>query len=274
MTGNSANVTEMREAAALMKDAGLEVYEVSGWTSRGRDAGLNAWALIAHHTAATGDITDMLCNGRPDLAGPLCNFELQKLGRWGLLASGRANHAGEATISSSESYGIEATGPQDYPDTYGPGSFPDNYDSYEVGCACILAAMGADVDDLKGHKEIATPAGRKIDPYFDMGSFRKGVAAGGTGEEDFLSAEAERQVEEIYTGLVVPGTTTVAQSFEKLFNRVKTIEDAIQVPGATTPQQSFEILYRRIQKIEDGLDLICENLGIPFEQVDSSTITG
>jgi hypothetical protein len=81
-------------------------------------------------------------------------------------------------------------------------------------------------------------------------------------------------LENIYQGMVVPGTTTVTESFEKLFNRVKAIESAIQVPGATTPEQGFEILYRRVQKIEDGLDLICENLGIPFDQVDTSTITG
>jgi hypothetical protein len=270
MAGNSANVAEMREAGALMVDAGLAVYEVSGWTTRGRSADLYPWALIAHHTAATTDITEMLCNGRSDLPGPLCNFELQKNGRWGLLASGRANHAGEATITNSESYGIEATGPIPI-EGYGPGAFPGNYDSYVTGCACILAAMGATTADLKAHKEIAPS--RKIDPSFDMNTFRSGVAAGGSEAQD-MTGEEHKWLENIYQGMVVPGTTTVSDSFEKLFNRVKAIESAIQVPGATTPEQGFEILYRRVQKIEDGLDLICDQLGIPFDQVDTSTITG
>jgi hypothetical protein len=178
MAGNSAAVAEMEEAAALMRDAGLDVYATSGWKDRGRSGDVNYRYLIDHHTAATHDITQMLIDGRSDLPGPLCNWELQEYGRWGLIASGRANHAGEATVSSSESYGVEATGPQNYPDTYGPAAFPDNYDSYAIGNACILAAMGAAVDVLKGHKEIAVPAGRKIDPYTDMGQMRSDTAGG------------------------------------------------------------------------------------------------
>lgn len=272
MAGNNANVTEMREAGALMVDAGLAVYEVSGWTSRGRDSGLYPWALIAHHTAATVDITEMLCNGRPDLAGPLCNFELQDSGRWGLLASGRANHAGEATIGSSESYGIEATGPHGYPGTYGPAAF-HNYDSYEVGCACILAAMGATTSDLKGHKEIATPPGRKIDPYFDMGAFRSGVAAGGGGGAD-VTGDEHKWLQAIYDAMVVPGSSNPSQPYEDNYDRVKQIASALQYPGSTTPQQGFEIVARRVQKCESAIGAICAQLNIPFTPVDVSTITG
>jgi hypothetical protein len=45
--------------------------------------------------------------------------------------------------------------------------------------------MDADISDLFGHKETARPVGRKIDPYFDMPSFRAGVESG----EDDLSVE-------------------------------------------------------------------------------------
>ena len=100
-----------------------------------------------------------------------------------------------------------------------------------------------------------------------------GIISGSAGEDD-LSAEAEKQIDAIHDGMVVPGTKTVAEAFELLFNRVKTIEDALQVPGATTVKQSVEIMYRRVQKVEDGIDLICDHLGIPFEQVDPDTITG
>jgi hypothetical protein len=263
MAGNSANVNEMREAGALMVDAGLDVYEVSGWTSRGRSSDLYPWALIAHHTAATTDITEMLCNGRSDLPGPLCNFELQKSGRWGLLASGRANHAGEATITNSESYGIEATGPIPL-DAYGPGAFP-NYDSYEVGCACILAAMGTTVDDLKGHKEIAQPPGRKIDPSFDMGTFRKSVAAGG-GMEDDLSAEAERQIKAIYDAMVVPGSTDPSEPYEKHYNLLKSVNTALSASGTTGPEQTIEYIFGRLRAVEDGIKALCDAQGIPFTE--------
>lgn len=273
MAGNTAAVAEMKEIAALMRDSGLEVYATSGWENRGRSSSVNYWAILCHHTAATDDITNMLINGRSDLPGPLCNWELQEHGRWGLIASGRANHAGEGTLASSESYGIEATGPQNYPGTYGPAAFPQNYDSYEVGVACIMAVVGADIDDVFGHKETATPPGRKIDPYFDMDAFRRGVP-GSTVEEDDLNDEQNKWLKAIHDGMVVPGTTNVSDSFEKLFNRVKTLEDAVGVQGTTSPQQSFEIVYRRVQRLEKGLDAICEHLGIPFDPVDTSTITG
>jgi hypothetical protein len=263
MAGNSANVKEMEEAAALMRDAGLTVLASSGWKDRGRSADLYPWALIAHHTAATDDITSMLINGRSDLPGPLCNFELREYGDWNLIASGRANHAGEASVTNSESYGIEATGPQGYPDTYGPKAFPGNYGSYEVGCACILAAMGAEVADLMGHKEIAPT--RKIDPYFDMGAFRKGVAAGG-GEGDDLTADESRWLKAIYDGMVVPGTTTVADGYEKLFNRVKETNTALAASGTTGPEQTVEYIFGRLRAVEDGIKALCDAQGIPFTE--------
>jgi hypothetical protein len=70
------------------------------------------WAVIAHHTAATNDSDSTLINGRSDLPGPLCNWALPENGDWVLIASGRANHAGEGSLSNFEARGIEATGPQ------------------------------------------------------------------------------------------------------------------------------------------------------------------
>jgi hypothetical protein len=180
--GSSAAAAEMKEIAALMRDSGLTVLASSGWESRGLSSSVNYWAVIAHHTAATTDIDNILINGRSDLAGPLCNWALHDNGDWVLIASGRANHAGEGTIPSSEAYGVEATGPHGYPNTYGPAAF-HNYDEYELGSACMLAVMGANINDLFGHKETARPVGRKIDPYFDMDPFRKGAAAAEEGDE-------------------------------------------------------------------------------------------
>jgi hypothetical protein len=187
MAGNSNATAMMKEAAALMDDAGLVVKASSGWESRGRSSDVNYWAVIAHHTASTSDNDSLLINGRSDLPGPLCNWALHANGDWVLIASGRANHAGEGTVSNSESQGIEATGPWGYPDTYGPAAFKQ-YDEYEIGCAALLAAMDADISDLFGHKETARPVGRKIDPYFDMPSFRTGVESG---EDELPYSEQE-----------------------------------------------------------------------------------
>jgi N-acetylmuramoyl-L-alanine amidase len=258
MAGNSANVAEMEAAAALMRDAGLTVLASSGWKDRGRSSDLYPWAVIDHHTAATDDITDMLINGRSDLPGPLCNYELREHGDWNLIASGRANHAGEASVSNSESYGIEATGPQNYPDVYGPAAFPHNYDSYVTGVACILAAMGADVSDTMGHKEIAPS--RKIDPYFDMNSFRKGVAAGG-GEEQDMTGEEHKWLEALYQGWVVSGTTSVEDTVNKLYNNVKEIKAALNVPGTTSAEEAQNMLFARVRTIEDAVAVLVRASG-------------
>lgn len=252
MTGSSAATAEMRECAALMKDSGLTVLASSGWENRGKSSSVNYWAVLAHHTANPNDNDALLINGRPDVSGPLCNWALHEYGDWVLIASGRANHAGEGTLPSSESYGIEATGPQDYPDKYGPSAFPNNYQSYEMGVACILAVTGGDTGDLFGHKETATPPGRKIDPYFSMDTFRSGVKSEDPGQgnpEDDMDSSEHKWLREIYIALQAEGT-------------------------AGDLAKSMEILYARVRKVEDGIDLICDNLGIPFSQVDTETVPG
>ena len=245
--GSSAAAAEMKEIAALMRDSGLTVLASSGWESRGLSSSVNYWAVIAHHTAATTDIDNILINGRSDLAGPLCNWALHDNGDWVLIASGRANHAGEGTIPSSEAYGVEATGPHGYPNTYGPAAF-HNYDEYEVGSACILAVMGASIGDLFGHKETARPVGRKIDPYFDMNTFRSEVAAGAPEEDDLKDDERAWLKwihDQLRTGHALAGTP-----LDNLFGNADQTHDALVVPGTTTASEAFEILFNRVRTIE------------------------
>jgi N-acetylmuramoyl-L-alanine amidase len=183
MAGNAAAVAQMEQAAALCRDAGLTVIAASGWKDRGRSSSVDYWHITDHHTANPNDNDDILINGRPDLAGPLCNYALHEHGDVVLIASGRANHAGEATVSSSNSVGIEATGPQqDSSGNWmtGPGAFPGNYDAYIILNACILASLGyEDVGRIEGHYEICIPKNRKGDPYFSMPDMRRQVQEGG-----------------------------------------------------------------------------------------------
>lgn len=279
MAGNSVNVAEMEEAAALMADAGLTVVAVKDWRTRGRSADLYPWALIAHHTAATNDITQMLCDGRSDLPGPLCNFELREYGDWGLIASGRANHAGQATITNSESYGIEATGPQS---GYGPSAFPNNYDSYELGAACILAAMGAQVSDLRGHKEICEPPGRKIDPSFDMPAFRAGVSEANLEGDDFVpwsnwsNKDKQAMLDDFWRMLsrgekvdgtkpsqIVDGSVGKVREWQGIFYD----GDGADVPaGSDTHPNNFKVLRQKLDDLTERL----EQAGVIPAQVDRS----
>jgi hypothetical protein len=175
-----------------MVQRGLRVQYSSGWDGRGRPYSFSpSVGIIDHHTASTSDIDSVLINGRSDLPGPLCNWALHKDGTWVLIASGYANHAGESQSgapTNSTGWGVEATGPIPIEAT-GPGAFP-NYDAYVTGMACIMEAENWPTSKIWGHKESCHPSGRKIDPSFDMNSFRSKVAAGG--ESDLPLNDADK----------------------------------------------------------------------------------
>ena len=98
------------------RDWGLTVVECDGWQTRGSSS-FTPGGVVAHHTAGPaggGDIPSLptLINGRPDLAGPLCNYGLGRSGTVYVVAAGRANHAGSGgwngLSGNSSVVGIEA----------------------------------------------------------------------------------------------------------------------------------------------------------------------
>lgn len=185
MPGNPTVANQMRKHAALMRRRGLRVSAMTGWEDRGRSATFTPRAVTYHHTAAAVDVDRLLRDGRPDLAGPLCNYAVHRDGSWVLVAAGRANHAGEGTLPSSASYGIEATGPNQEGAT-GAGAF-DNYAAYVLGVACIFEVEGWSPSVGYGHKETARPLGRKVDPAFPIPQFEADISRamlGQPSEED------------------------------------------------------------------------------------------
>jgi hypothetical protein len=166
----------------VLKDAGLKVAEVDGWESRGRaDMGRVA-GVICHHTVGPKDgnmpSLKTLVNGRGDLPGPLAQLGLGRDGTYYVIAAGRANHAGpgvwQGIASGNSSFiGIEGENTGTAADRW-----PEvQMDAYRRGVAAILRRVGAGPAFCAGHKEYATPPGRKIDPLFDMVAFRAGVGA-------------------------------------------------------------------------------------------------
>lgn len=196
MAGNAAVAKRMRAAAALMRQRGLIVGAFAGWEDAGRSSTMQPRALIAHHTGAAFDVDRVLLEGRSDLPGPLCNWALHLDGSWWAVASGRANHAGVGWLPSSESYGVECTGPVPAGNT-GVDAFP-MYDSYVLGVACICEVEGWDAGVVYAHKETAEPDCRKPDPafgdpcpkpYLDMDRFRASVQAKIGAEDDDMTIE-------------------------------------------------------------------------------------
>ena len=172
--------------AEVLEDAGLKVAEQPGWRSRGRGDVGAIHGVICHHTGGprTGIMPSLrlVTEGRPDLPGPLAQLCLGRDGTFFVVAAGRANHAGAGewqglANGNANFIGIEA---ENTGLTAGPDADPwpaAQMDAYQRGVAAILKKIGADAMMCCGHREYATPKGRKIDPTFDMEEFRAGVAA-------------------------------------------------------------------------------------------------
>lgn len=177
--------------AALGEDM---VIERPGWRSRGYEMG-DVRGVLCHHTAgpASGNAPSLgvVENGRPGLPGPLAQFLLARDGKWYVIASGGANHAGLGGPAfggavgrdngNAHLLGVEA-------ENTGTGErWPDvQLRSYIRGVAAILKDAGLDASRALGHKEWAPT--RKIDPAgIDMNWFRDEVAA--EMEDDMPSAE-------------------------------------------------------------------------------------
>ncbi len=158
----------------VLRSAGLAVVEEPGWQSRGHgEFGLPRGVLL-HHTAGPlkGDAPSLptVINGRPDLAGPLSQLFLARSGIWHVVAAGKAWRG--ITDGNGHFIGVEAenTGMPNDP-------WPSiQMNSYVRGVRAILAEIAAPADMAAGHKEYATPPGRKTDPSFDMDNFRAMVA--------------------------------------------------------------------------------------------------
>lgn len=171
--------------ADCLRDAGLKVEEVDGWQTRGKELPGLCSVVLGHHTAtptssknADKDIPtlDLLIKGRSDLPGPLCQLGLGRSGTYYVIASGKANHAGQGrwagVLNSRRTIGIEAEHP-------GTGPWPEEQlAAYDAGIAALLHQLGQGADHYAGHREWALPRGRKVDPGgLDLTAQRGRVAA-------------------------------------------------------------------------------------------------
>jgi hypothetical protein len=159
------------DLADACRSSGLRVVEVDGWRGRGHGQMSGVRTIVCHHTA-----------GPPTGEAPSLNFIRDRglaqlvLGRSGtvyVVAAGLCWHAGvvhQPSTGNAWSIGIEAeaTGTAPWP--------PAQYDAYARLCASLVEHYRLTVARVLGHKEVAAPTGRKIDPNFDMVAFRALVA--------------------------------------------------------------------------------------------------
>lgn len=168
----------LTDLADACRKSGLTVLEVDGWQTRGHGDFLGVNSLVCHHTAtsakALGDYPSLriVRDGRSDLPGPLSQLGLGRNGTVYVIAAGVAYHAGATFYPRQDNWhaiGIEA-------EADGLSSWPEvQLDAYARLCAALAEHYGIPLSNVQGHKEIAKPAGRKIDPNFDMTAFRTRV---------------------------------------------------------------------------------------------------
>jgi peptidoglycan hydrolase-like protein with peptidoglycan-binding domain len=169
----------------VLYNAGLKVAPVPGWESRGLGDAGTVRGVICHATigARMGNMPSLrtLIDGRPGthdqagLSGPLSQLGLGRDGTYYIVAAGRCQHAGRGEWQGVQNgnthfIGIEAenAGIDD--------PWPDiQMQAYRHGVAAILSHLGLSSLWVAGHKEYATPLGRKSDPDFDMHEFRVSV---------------------------------------------------------------------------------------------------
>lgn len=100
-------------------------------------------------------------------------------------------------------------------------------------------------------------------------AFLSGEAGGGA---DLNQAQHD-QLKRIRDGFIVQGSTGLADTVDKLYQRAKTIRYALETQkGAVTPEQTMEDLYGQIRSAEQQVKALCDAAGVPFELVDTSQL--
>jgi hypothetical protein len=177
----------LTDLADALRAGGCKVVEAPGWKTRGREWSIKKpKGLLCHHTAGSANIpaaVGLVRDGRKAgpgttaVSGPLSQMVLDPTGTFHVIAAGRSNHAGPGiwqgiTNGGANFLGIEAMNRGDGIDVWEP----EQMHGYAHGAAALAKHYGFPVIMVAGHKEYRTPRGWKIDPTFDMPSFRAWVA--------------------------------------------------------------------------------------------------
>lgn len=245
--------------AKLLRDEGVTVVEVGDWETHNRNH-MGPWGpvngIVIHHTAGRDSLA--LCwSGTSALPGPLCHTHLAKDGVATMVGHGRANHAGtfaqnahDAVVKESADhprpdaaepvdgnqhyYGIEIENLGDGRDPY-----PEvQYQAAVRWAAAICRAHGWSANSVIGHKEGTR---RKIDPSFDLDTFRDAVAARLAHTPDWNPGDEEDDM------------ALTAEEIKKIAVEVLTLDGVIDNPNpgsaATNPYISLETAVRNIETV-------------------------
>ncbi|MFC0508314.1 N-acetylmuramoyl-L-alanine amidase [Micromonospora costi] len=175
----------------VLRAAGVQVVVEGDWLNRMRPGDFNPIGVLWHHTASTSSATNphpalnICINGRPDLAGPLCQALVDYHGVFHVISAGRCNHAGvsggSGPIPAGDGNTLMIGWEIDY-NGVDQEMTAAQYNASVAATAAVLTRLGRDASYARGHRETSTTG--KIDPSFiDLDVMRADVAAkmgGGT----------------------------------------------------------------------------------------------
>lgn len=241
----------------LLRQWGVTVKEMNGWDQRGEGDFTDIIGVMCHHTAGANTSAEYIARN-PNLGNGLSSqIHLGRDGVVTLCGVGVAWHAGSdeartpawakgqvqiktrhqnkwQSLGNAKMIGIEAVnagdGSQDWPEK--------QVDAYARVVAAILWYLGLPLDRCIAHKEFAPS--RKIDPNFDMTSFRarvkKHLDNPPTSKEDDMTPDQAKKLDHIYNQLTgsfkegeFPGFDTdalYATAYKKGFKKLTLMEAA------------------------------------------------
>ncbi len=188
-----------------LRNGRIPYWESPGWRQRGHGPLRSIRGILIHHTAGGGpNDWKVVQNGRPGLPGPLAQLVFERNGSVRIIAAGHCWHAGNGThpgvggaVGNANLIGIEGVSRG----VGGDWTAAQRRD-YPRVAAALCRHYRLPTSAVVGHKEYATPRGRKIDPGdWDMNDFRNEVARhlrGGPTEEDDMTPEQDRMLREIH----------------------------------------------------------------------------
>ena len=163
----------------------MQVVEEGNWQGRMRPGSFDPIGVLWHHTAATSSASNphpalnICINGRPDLAGPLCQALVDYHGVFHVISAGRCNHAGASRgsgpIPAGDGNTLMIGWEIDY-NGVNQEMTAAQYNASIAATAAVLTRLGRDASYARGHRETSTTG--KIDPSFiDLNVMRADVAA-------------------------------------------------------------------------------------------------
>lgn len=204
--------------ADVLTDAGLKVVPYPGWETRGGDS-FDPKGIILHHTVTSPNSVDRVVDrmlaetGSSKVPAPLANYSTNRDGTISLIAAGTANHGGAGAWGGLSGnryfFGDEMKN---------AGSSVEPWPAVQLesarrAAAAICNHLGVDSSMVCGHKEYATPKGRKTDPHsLNMDEQRALIAGLGQQGDDMSVSEWAKNAWEWATNLGIFTTASKPQA--------------------------------------------------------------